>query len=218
VTERGRDEPVFAHAPLSLSIAALEDFFAGSLEETARHRPLRNPHYEPRVTAADRARAVPASVLIPVVPREAGPTIVVTRRHEQISYPGHICFPGGRADATDRDAVHTALREAEEEIDLVGEAVRVIGRLGDYVSHSGFRITPVVAVLAPPLALAPAPGEVEEILEIPLAHVLDSRSYRLERVEADPPRGYFVLEHEGIRVTGPTIGIMMGLYEALLGS
>jgi hypothetical protein len=94
----------------------------------------------------------------------------------------------------------------------------VIGRLGDYVSHSGYRISPILAVLDPPLRLAPADGEVEEILEIPLDTVLDSRSYRLESVTSEPARGYFVLEHQGARVTGPTVSVMIGLYEALLDS
>lgn len=208
----------FEHAPLSLSIAALEEFFAGSLAAAAHRPPLRNPHHEPCVGAEARERAVPASVLIPVVSHEEGPTLLLTRRHDQISYPGHICFPGGRADATDRDTVHTALRESREEIGLANDAVRVIGRLGDYVSHSGFRIAPIIGVLAPPLLLVPAPGEVEEILEIPLRHVLDSRAYRLEPIASEPPRGYYVLEYDGARVTGPTVGILMGLYEALLES
>jgi len=211
-------ESDFRHPPLSVSVAALEAHFAASLDADAKRSPLRNPHHEPLVTSRERARAVAASVLIPVVQRSEGPTLVLTRRHEQISYPGHICFPGGRADAADRDAVATALREANEEIDLAPEKVRVIGRLGEYVSHSGYRITPILGVIEPPLALRAAPGEVEEILEIPLAHVLDARAYRLESFPSEPPRGYFVLEWEGARVTGPTIGILMGFYEALLGS
>jgi len=206
------------HAPLRFSVAALEARFRGSLERSARHEPLRNPHHEPRVTARDRRRAVPASVLIPVVDHAGAPTLLVTRRHEQISYAGHICFPGGRADAADRDVVETALREAHEEIGVAPEDVRVIGRLGDYVSHSGFRIAPILGVLVPPIEVVPAPGEVEEILEIPLDHVLDSRSYRLEPVASRPPRGYFVLDYRGARITGPTVGLLIGLYEALLRS
>jgi 8-oxo-dGTP pyrophosphatase MutT (NUDIX family) len=119
-------------------------------------------------------------------------------------------------DATDRDAVETALRETHEEIGVGASHVRVIGRLGDYVSHSGYRIAPILGVLDPPLETRPAPGEVEEILEIPLDHVLDSRSYRLERVASEPPRGYFVLEYERARITGPTVSLLIGLYESLL--
>jgi 8-oxo-dGTP pyrophosphatase MutT (NUDIX family) len=206
------------HAPLRLSVDQLEARFSASLRDDVPRTPLRNPHVEPRVTAEERQRARPASVLIPVVRWPSGPTVIVTRRHEQISYPGHICFPGGRADASDRDVFETALRETHEEIGVAPADVRVIGRLGDYVSHSGYRITPILAVLEPPLRLAPAPGEVEEILEIPLDTLLDARSYRLEAVAAEPPRGYYVLEHQGVRVTGPTVGVMIGLYEALLRS
>lgn len=216
-------EPDLRQGPRLASVEALERCLAGSLAEGATRRPLRNPHDEPRVTPAERRRAVPAAVLIPVVCHASEPTLVLTRRHEQISYPGHICFPGGRADPLDRDVVHTALREAEEEIALAPDAVRVIGRLGDYVSHSGFRIAPIVGTIEPPLCLSAAPGEVEEILEIPLSHVLDPRAYRLERfaseqLGAERPRGYFVLEYAGARVTGPTIGILIGLREAMLAA
>ena len=114
---------------------------------------LENPHVEPRVTDADRARAVPASVLIAVVLREPEPTVLITQRHHGISFPGHWVFPGGRADPADPTPIDTALREAEEEIGLDPARVEVLGRLGDYVSHSGFRIAPTVALVHPPFAL-----------------------------------------------------------------
>lgn len=177
---------------------------------------MRNPHREPKVTDKERRRAIPAAVLIPLVLYDARIAVLLTKRHEAISYPGHLCFPGGRADPGDRDIIHTALREAEEEIGLDPASVHLIGRLGDYVSHSGYRISPVVGLLHPPLELLPRAGEVEEILEIPLAHALDSRSYRLHLSPADGSRAYYVLEHGDATVTGPTVAMLMGLYEALL--
>ena len=184
-------------------------------------RELMNPHVEPRVTEAERASAVPASVLLAFLLRPTGPTVIVTRRPPAgISFPGHWVFPGGRADEGDADPVDTALREAEEEIGLPRERVEVIGRLGDYVSHSGFRIAPIAALVEPPVSLVPHPAEVDTIAEIELARLLDPRSYFLYRFENRADRAHFGLETEpeGPMLTGVTVSIAIGLYDALLES
>ena len=204
----------FRHPPLRVSARSLEDHFASDVARALT--PLRNPHHEPSVDDAARRSATPAAVLIPVVLHESGLTLLLTRRHAEISYPGHLCFPGGRADPGDATPVDTAVREAREEIALAPERVKVIGRLGNYVTHSGFRITPVVGLVKPPLQLVPREREVEEILEIPLAAVFDSRSYRLRRARAGHPNAVFILEWGEAVVTGPTVSLMMGLYEQLL--
>jgi 8-oxo-dGTP pyrophosphatase MutT (NUDIX family) len=116
---------------------------------------------------------------------------------------------------SDESALANALREAEEEIGLSPDRIRVLGRLGDYVTHSGFRIAPFVGLVEPPLSLEARAGEVEAILEIPLSIVLRSDSYQL-RGWKDSQRAHFFLPHADIIVTGPTVSIMMGLYEALL--
>ncbi|MFK7894805.1 MAG: CoA pyrophosphatase [Myxococcota bacterium] len=185
---------------------------------------LENPHVEPRVTEEQRAKATPASVLIGIVLREAGPTVVLTKRHPDISFPGHWVFPGGRADAEDPDPLATALREAEEEIGLAPDRVEVLGRLGDYVSHSGFRIAPVIALIEPPVAFTPEPTEVESIAEVPLAHLLDSTSYFVFRFAQRKERAHFALDaapnlHSGdeeILLTGVTVSLCIGLYADLL--
>ena len=205
----------FRHPPLQMTELALEECFRAGAD--ARDLvPMRNPQREPKVTDSERHRAVPAAFLIPLVLYGDRIAILLTKRDAAISYPGHLCFPGGRADPNDRDVAHTALREAQEEIALDPVSVHLIGRLGDYVAHSGYRIAPVVGLLRPPLELRPRAGEVEEILEIPLDHALDSRSYELHVSPADESRAYFVLEHGAAIVTGPTVSILMGLYEALL--
>ncbi len=204
----------FRHPPLEVSVASLERHFASA---TGRARAtLRNPHLEPRVDEEAWRRATPAAVLVPIVRYDERLGVLLTRRHHSISYPGHVCFPGGRADPADRSPEDTALREAEEEIALARDRVRVLGCLGDYVTHSGFRITPVVGIVEPPLELVPAEGEVEEIIEFELSHLFDARSYRLRRHSPEAERAHFFLEYEGAMVTGPTVSLMMGFYEELL--
>jgi 8-oxo-dGTP pyrophosphatase MutT (NUDIX family) len=196
--------------------ASLRAHFASEVGRAAVA--LENPHVEPRVTDAERANAVPAAVLIAIVERDPEPTVLVTRRHHGISYPGHWVFPGGRTDPMDGHPIATALREAEEEIGLDPSRVEVLGRLGEYVSHSGFRIVPTVALLSPPFELTPHPGEVDEISEIALSRMLDSSSYLLYRFENRADRAHFLLDtgSEDIRLTGVTASICIGLYSELL--
>jgi 8-oxo-dGTP pyrophosphatase MutT (NUDIX family) len=180
--------------------------------------PLENPHLEPGPTEAECRAATPAAILLAIVMRKAGPTVIVTQRHADISYPGHWVFPGGRSDPTDATPIATALREAEEEIGLHQAHVNVLGRLGDYVSHSGFRIAPVVAIVEPPFDLRPSPNEVEAIAEIELARLLDPASYFLYRFSDRSDRAHFALdiEAEEITLTGVTASICIGLYSELL--
>lgn len=221
-------------AAVRASEASLRAHFASDVGRATPE--LENPHLEPRVTDAQRANAVPASVLLAIVMHDAEPTVLVTQRHHGISYPGHWVFPGGRADPHDRSSIDTALREAKEEIGLEADRVELLGRLGDYVSHSGFRIVPAVALVHPPFRLVPQPGEVEAIAEISLSRVLDSSSYFLYRFHDRTERAHFALDAEAratsgveragqphdkvptepIMLTGVTASICIGLYAALL--
>jgi len=180
---------------------------------------MRNPHHEGRVSDEERLRAQPAAVLIPIVRHAAEPTLLLTRRHEDISFGGHICFPGGTADPGDDGAEGTALREAHEEIGLEPSSVELLGRLGDYVTHSGFRITPIIGIVPPPVDLRPRPGEVDAILEIPLSFILRPDSYRLRRHrQLGKERANFYLEYDEWIVAGPTVSLLIGFYEQLMES
>jgi 8-oxo-dGTP pyrophosphatase MutT (NUDIX family) len=194
----------------------LREHFMGSIGRAEVE--LQNPHVEPKITSTERAAAVAASVLIAVVLRDPEPTVLVTQRHHGISYPGHWVFPGGRADVHDSTPIDTALREAEEEIGLDRARVELLGRLGDYYSHSGFRIAPTVALVHPPFELTPHPGEVEAIEEIELSRMLDSSSYFLYRFEGRADRAHFAMDpqREEIMLTGVTASICIGLYSELL--
>jgi 8-oxo-dGTP pyrophosphatase MutT (NUDIX family) len=187
------------------------------LSETASElQPLRNPHHEPPVSPATKARARASAVLIPVVQKEPEITLLLTRRHQNIRFAGHVCFPGGTRDDMDGSWQDTALREAEEEINLKPDSVEIIGRLGDYYSQTGYRIVPVVGIVTLPLDLSPHPNEVDEIIEIPLQKVFISESYKLHRTM--PGRAHYSLTHRHARVAGPTVSIMMGLYEEIIRS
>jgi 8-oxo-dGTP pyrophosphatase MutT (NUDIX family) len=159
----------------------------------------------------------PAAVLVPLVLRDEAPSVLLTRRTDHLHHhPGQISFPGGRVEADDRSAVHTALRETEEEIGLASRHVELIGALPDYLTGTGFRVTPVVGLVRPPFDLRLDAFEVAEAFEVPLAHFLDARNHqehsimhegRLRRFHAMPYHGYFIW--------GATAGIIMSLYRLL---
>ena len=126
------------------------------------------------------SRLRPAAVLIPVVFRPGGGKVILTRRPEFLKHhPGQVAFPGGKIETSDSGPVAAALREAREEIGLDPEAVDVIGTIPDHVTVTGFRVTPVIGIVAGPYRPGPFSGEVEEVFEVPLAHVLDPGNYRI---------------------------------------
>jgi 8-oxo-dGTP pyrophosphatase MutT (NUDIX family) len=115
-----------------------------------------------------------AAVLLAVLDRPGGPTVLFTRRAATLPHHGgEISFPGGGLLAGEAPEAG-ALREAQEEVGLAPECAEILGRLDDLVSVARFTVTPVVAAVAsPPAAFAAAPGEVEEPFELPLARLLD---------------------------------------------
>ena len=116
----------------------------------------------------------PAAVLFPIVLRDNGQTVLLTQRTAHLKdHAGQISFPGGRVEAEDESPIHTALRETEEEIGLARKHVEVLGFLPEYRTGTGFRVTPVVALVTPPFELALDPFEVAEAFEVPLAFLLD---------------------------------------------
>ena len=206
-------EASFAPPDLDPSLPFLEAHFASDLGRTPL--PIRNYHREPPVSDAVKRNAVNSAVLVPIILRPEGLALLLTRRHPDISYPGMLCFPGGRKDPDDADAQATALREAREEIDLDPSQVRILGTLGEYYTQSGHRITPVVGLVTPPLDLTPSPTEVVEILEVPLSIITRSDSYRIWRTDPPNQGAWYAMEYGEIQLTGPTVCLAMGFYEAL---
>jgi 8-oxo-dGTP pyrophosphatase MutT (NUDIX family) len=168
-------------------------------------------------TEGREAASTPAAVLIPVITHAAGLTVLFTQRTTHLrSHSGQVSFPGGRAEPGDASAEFTALREAEEEIGLRPESVEIVARLPDYRTRTGFRVTPVVGLVAPPLALAPDPREVAEVFEVPLAFLLDpANRQRRTREFQGMTVGYYLFEHQERVIWGATAGMLVNLYTML---
>lgn len=161
-----------------------------------------------------------ASVLVPLVAHPRELTVLFTQRTTQLrNHSGQVSFPGGRAEPHDPTPEFTALREAEEEIGLSMERVEVVARLPDYLTRTGFRVTPVVGLLAPPLALRPDPREVEEVFEVPLAFLLDPKNHQRRTRELQGQSvGYYVMQYESRIIWGATAGMLVNLYRQLAGA
>lgn len=158
-----------------------------------------------------------AAVLIPVVERDGGANVILTRRTETLrSHAGQVAFPGGRMDASDPSPEFTALRETEEEIGLGPEFVDVVGRMPDYVSGSGFRIAPVLSVVRPGFFLTINRDEVDDAFEVPLSFLMNPANHRREsRIWQDRERFYYAMPFGERRIWGVTAGIIRALYERL---
>lgn len=169
----------------------------------------------PRQVGAYRA----AAVLVPITDRSE-PGVILTRRPDWLrSHAGQVAFPGGKVDDTDTDAVAAALREAEEEIALPRHLVDVLGYADDYHSGSGYRITPVIGVVPPDVALTPNPDEVEEWFEVPLSILFDRANYAQRHVEwQGQMRSYYDMDWQGRRIWGVTAGIIANLARRLKGA
>jgi len=168
------------------------------------------------------ARALrPAAVLIPIVDRRqenpAGLRVLFTRRAGHLKdHSGQVSFPGGRVAEADASPEATALREAEEEIGLAPARVELLGRLPEYHTRTGFRITPVVGIVTPPFELRADANEVEEIFEVPLAFLLDPANHqRQSREWQGELRWFFAMPYEGHYIWGATAGMLVNLQRHL---
>lgn len=163
--------------------------------------------------------AVPAAVLVPLVNRPQGMTLLLTQRTAHLhDHAGQISFPGGRVDPEDRDPIATALRETEEEIGLFRQHIEVIGTLPDYLTGTGFRVTPVVALVQPPFELAADTFEVAEIFEVPLDFLMNGANH--QRRSAEFPnrpgrRSFYAMPFERYFIWGATAAMLRNLYHFL---
>lgn len=155
----------------------------------------------------------PAGVLIAISPGACGAEVILTKRSSALKHhPGQIAFPGGKRDAGDADSSAAALREAHEEIGLPPGRVTVLGHLPDHETVTGFRVTPVVAVLTGAFVERPEPGEVDEVFRVPLAHLLSPANYLIEsRLWRGARRYYFTVPYGPYYIWGATARMLRGL-------
>lgn len=173
-----------------------------ALDESVRRRPV----------------MIPASVLIPLVARPEGLTMLLTKRTDHLNaHAGQISFPGGRAEDYDLSPVDTALREAQEEIGLDRRHIEIIGTMPDYLTGTGYHVTPVVGLLTPPFELKADPHEVAEIFEVPLAHLMNGAHH--QRLSIDLPAGgrrsFYAMPYERHFIWGATAGMLRNLFHFL---
>jgi 8-oxo-dGTP pyrophosphatase MutT (NUDIX family) len=165
--------------------------------EAVRQRFASPPPWTPErlgdgVLFPGRDRAA-ASVLVPLVQRDGGLTLLLTQRTPHLrDHAGQISFPGGRAEDSDADAVETALREAEEEVGLARRHVEVIGQLPLYRTVTDYDVTPIVALVRPPFELRIDAHEVAEAFEVPLQFLMTPAHHRRHVVEFAADRREFL--------------------------
>jgi 8-oxo-dGTP pyrophosphatase MutT (NUDIX family) len=165
----------------------------------------------------------PAAVLIGLIRHSDGLTVLLTRRASRLrKHPGQIAFPGGRCDADDASFEHTALREAFEEVGLVSRHAEVLGQMPQYQTGTGYRITPVLALITPGLAWTLAPDEVDQVFEVPLEFLMNPRNHQRRRMlAADGHRDFFAMPWtepqagEEFFIWGATAAMLRNLYRML---
>ena len=188
------------------------------LRERLAHPPLWEPELpdDLRLRFPDLRRA---AVLVPIVRRPGGLTVLLTQRTEHLTnHAGQVSFPGGRAEEDDSSPIETALRETEEEIGLTRRHVEIIGVLPDHVTASAYIVTPVVGLVTPPFDLTAESNEVADIFEVPLTFLMDGMNH--QRMSFDLPdgggrRSFYAMPYERFFIWGATAGMLRNLFHLL---
>ncbi len=193
-------------------------------EESLRRRFVEARPWTPEINVEQQLRQSagtprPAAVLMPIVLREQGPTLLFTQRTADLKdHAGQISFPGGRTELSDVSPVDTALRETEEEIGLARRHVEVIGSLPEYFTGTGYRVTPVAGLIRPPFEVVPDPREVAEIFEVPLAFLMDGMNHQRRTIELPNDLGrrtFYTMPYERFFIWGATAGMLRNLFHFL---
>ncbi|KKC37395.1 hypothetical protein WH87_12745 [Devosia epidermidihirudinis] len=152
---------------------------------------------------------VPAAVLIALIRRPEGHTVLYTERSPDLrAHSGQVAFPGGKVDAGDSDAGAAALREAFEEVAMERRDARILGFMPTYFTGTNYLITPVVAVVEPSGPFVPNPGEVHSVFEVPLSRILNPQTYGEFRIKRDgKEHRTWQIDHDGHRIWGITANL-----------
>ena len=166
---------------------------------------------------ADETDLIAAAVLVPVVMRESGATMLLTQRTMHLrDHAGQVSFPGGRSEARDASAEATALREVEEEVGIPACQIEILGRLPEYRTGTGFVITPIVGLVTPPLNLKLDDFEVADVFEPPLEFLLDRANHERHTIEVGGiMHEYWAMPWQGYYIWGATAGMLVTLHHFL---
>jgi 8-oxo-dGTP pyrophosphatase MutT (NUDIX family) len=202
-----------------LNRATLRDRIRRCLHSTHQIETITGDHAVAGIAAEERS-LMPAAVLVPLVERPEGYTVLLTQRTAHLEHhAGQISFPGGRAEVEDATPIDTALREAEEEIGLQRRhVVEIAGFLDLYQTVTGFLVTPVVGFVTPPFELTLDAFEVAEAFEVPLAFILDANNHeRRSMLYKGQQRQYYVIPYENRFIWGATAAMLVSFARRLAG-
>ena len=173
---------------------------------------LLNPGFEAQLKALTFREA---AVLIGLRPHADGARIILTQRTAHLrKHAGQVAFPGGAIDPDDGSAEGAAMREAQEEIGLDPKHVEPLGLLPDYLTSTGFRIKPVVALVSLDASFEINTDEVDAMFEVPLSYLMDTVNYKREsRVWQGIERHYYTLTYDDRLIWGVTAGIIRVMQE-----
>ncbi len=200
--------------------AVLRDRIRRCLHSTHQIETITGDHAVAGMAAEERS-LMPAAVLVPLVERPQGYTVLLTQRTAHLEHhPGQISFPGGRAEAEDVTPIDTALREAEEEIGLQRRhVVEIAGFLDLYQTVTGFLVTPVVGFVTPPFELTLDAFEVAEAFEVPLEFILHPKNHeRRSMMFKGQQRQYYVIPYENRFIWGATAAMLVSFARRLAGN
>lgn len=196
-------------------------FRPSSLRDRFAQPPLWTPEFtdEHRLRAEIDAPFTHAAVLIPLVNREPAMTLLLTQRTAHLTdHAGQISLPGGRVEPSDENIIDTALRETEEEVGLHRRHIEVMGVLPDYLTGTGYRVTPVVGIVHPPFDVKADPDEVAEIFEVPLAFLMDGANHQRRTIvlpDGSRQRSFYAMPYERYFIWGATAGMLRNLFHFL---
>lgn len=231
---RTRRVPLFdpQTVPISAVLTDAPAVHASRLHEAAiRERFSQAMQWQPEVTDESRIalasagakqrfgsdELTAAAVLVPLVRTNQGLNVLLTQRTDHLNdHAGQISFPGGRAEESDADALATALREAEEEIGLAASFVEYLGDLPDYLTITGYRVTPVVGIVHEQASYRPDPFEVADIFQVPLHFLMNPANHQLREWEGPGGRRqFYAMPYEQRFIWGATAGMLRNLYHYL---
>ena len=160
---------------------------------------------------------IDAAVLVLLVDRPEGPTVVFTQRTAHLTHhAGQISFPGGRLEPEDAGPEACALRETDEEIGIGPERIKLVSQLDTYVTRTGFRVTPVVGLVVPPVEFIADPFEVADVFEVPLRFIAGPDVPMTDSwVIKDKAHKFYVFQYGNRRIWGATAGMLVNLREVL---